>query len=263
MSGLKPTLGMPQMNVADYEDYVDEIPWLMAAFRSLPGIQPLQDAPIFMPAEDYASQMTLKAELLERGEPVMAKADSLGAGTLSKVLDFLWGVVGKTPGFASMSPTQMRRPDGGIVERDEDDPLRCLAHLVQEDICVLEKREPQHVMTAALLCFPASWTLAQKIGRPLDRIHRPVPEYPEIAARVQRLFDGVQAGRPMWRANALWYPSDALFTPMQEGEEREIVPDFTGWLRSERQVILRVPGSDIVLFIIRTKLAKARRGGDA
>jgi hypothetical protein len=38
-------------------------------------------------------------------------------------------------------------------------------------------------LTAAILCFPASWTLAEKLGRPLGAIHGPVAGYdPGMAA---------------------------------------------------------------------------------
>jgi hypothetical protein len=56
----------------------------------------------------------------------------------------------------------------------------------------MERRGDEHVLTAAVLCFPASWHLADKIGRPLTTIHVPVKVYDEtLARRVQRLFDGV------------------------------------------------------------------------
>ena len=63
------------------------------------------------------------------------------------------------------------------VAIDRGDPMGTLGHLVQEDLCLMEKRGEEHVLTAAVLCFPASWRLADKIGRPLEAIHVPVPEY--------------------------------------------------------------------------------------
>ena len=109
---------------------------------------------------------------------------------------------------------EVRRPDGVTVAIDRADPLGTLGHLVQEDLCLMEKRNEAHVLTAAVLCFPASWRLAEKIGRPLEAIHAPVPEYdPKLARRVQRLFDGVQPGRPLWRVNALRYADPALHQP--------------------------------------------------
>ena len=72
-------------------------------------------------------------------------------------------------------------------------PLRSIGAVVQQDVCILERRGDEHVLSGDVLCFPASWTLAQKIGKPLIAIHDPVVDYDSaIATRVQRLFDGVQ-----------------------------------------------------------------------
>jgi hypothetical protein len=74
-------------------------------------------------------------------------------------------------------------PDGRKVTLDRSQPLWTLAHLVQEDLCILQKRGDEHVLTAAALCFPANWRLADKIEQPLTGIHTPVDEYDaDIAA---------------------------------------------------------------------------------
>ncbi len=66
-----------------------------------------------------------------------------------------------------VSPGRVIRPDGQAVAIDPADPFLTLSQLVQEDLCLHHKRGEEHVLTAALLCFPAAWTLAEKIGRPL------------------------------------------------------------------------------------------------
>ena len=100
---------------------------------------------------------------------------------------------------------------------DRGDALETLSRLIQEDVVLLQPDDRGHVMTAALLAFPASWTLSEKIGKPLGPIHAPVSAYDSnIAKRVNRIFDNVQPGRPMWRANALLYQDAALFQPRSE-----------------------------------------------
>ena len=45
-----------------------------------------------------------------------------------------------------ISAKEVRRPDGVSVAIDRDDPMGTLGHLVQEDLCLLEKRgDPLHV----------------------------------------------------------------------------------------------------------------------
>lgn len=125
---------------------------------------------------------------------------------------------------------------------------------MQEDFCLLSKSGDEHVLDAAVLCFPASWRLAEKIGRPLSAVHDPVAEYDAgLARRVQRLFDGVQAGRPLWRFNVLYYDDPALFQPRSAQMPRPLSHARTApFIRSERQCILRLPRTRAVVFSIHT-----------
>ena len=47
------------------------------------------------------------------------------------------------------------------------DPLELAGLLVQEDLCIVQNDDNAPVLTAAVLCFPSRWRLAEKIGRPL------------------------------------------------------------------------------------------------
>ena len=145
-------------------------------------------------------------------------------------------------------------PDGRRVTPDPDHALESCAALVQEDLCILVKEGDEHVLRAALLCFPASWRLAEKAGRALLAIHEPVHDYDlDLARRVQRLFDGVQPGRPLWRFNALWYDDPTLFQPRSASTPRPPTDrGRAGFFRSERQSILRLPESGAVVFSIHT-----------
>ncbi len=146
----------------------------------------------------------------------------------------------------------MRRPDGVAVPLDRARPLATLGRLVQEDICILQPGGGgEHVLTAAILCFPAGWRLDEKLGRPLMRMHAPVARYtPEVGARVQRLMDGIRAGAPLWRANA-HFSAAPLFNPRSEQAPRAAAGDLP-WIRSERQCLLRLPASGAMVFTIHT-----------
>ena len=152
----------------------------------------------------------------------------------------------------------VRRPDGVRVDIDRGDPLGVLARLVQEDLCLLQKTDDEHVLTGAVLCFPASWSLAEKFMRPLVAIHAPVDSYDDnIARRVQRLFDGVKPERPLWRFNLLRYVDPTLHQPRSELARRNTDDnqDFK-YFRSERQCVLRLPKTDAVVFSIHTYVLK-------
>lgn len=214
----------------------------------LPGVQPLEIGNWLIRDEAFAAQMALRDRLLaERRGEVVALDD--GA---REAADELLGLVLSLayPGAKDC----VMRPDGVAVPVDRADPLGTLGRLVQEDLCLLQKRGDEHVLTGAVLCFPASWMLAEKFQRPLVRIHAPVPPYDaNIAARVQRLFDGVRPERPLWRFNALWYEDPALFQPRSEAAPRPARrAETAAFFRSERQSILRLPDSGAVVFSIHT-----------
>ncbi len=71
-----------------------------------------------------------------------------------------------------VGPDRVRRPDGVEVRLDSRFPLVTLGRLVQEDLCLMEKQGEESVLTGAILCFPASWTLGQK-DRQADDGHSP------------------------------------------------------------------------------------------
>ena len=180
-----------------------------------------------------------------------------GEAAAQELLAFVLAWLGRHAPEYRLGASEVERPDGEIVAVDQADPMGTLGHLVQEDLCLMEKRGAEHHLTAAVLCFPASWRLSDKIGRPLTDIHVPVPEYDAgIARRVQRLFDGVQVDRPLWRFNALGYAEAALFQPRSRTVAEEIEARNLPYLRSERQCVLRLPETRACVFSIHTFVVK-------
>ncbi len=223
------------------------------AARDLPGIQPVGEDPWLVVRDDYAAQMAERERLLvDRREEVVALLPGSEAAA-GELLEMVLEALAPVPGFA-VEPGQIRCPDGREVARDTDDPLGTLGRLMPCDFCLMERQGEAHVLTGAVLCFPSFWMLSEKIGMPLLRIHRPVADYGPVAARVQRLFDGVQVGRPLWRANLLEHQGSALFSPESETVPREERLGPADVLRSERQVIWRLPLSRAVVFAIETAL---------
>lgn len=227
-----------------------------AAAQKLPGIQPLNKLDWVTVDAVYAAQMSERARLLaHRRKDVLAckpEAETPARELLEEVLVLLKG----RRDF-DVRPNKVIRPDGVEVALNPTAPLETLGQLVTEDLCLLQNRNGVHVLTAAILCFPASWTLAEKIGKPLVAVHDPVPEYDaELAGRVQRLFDGVKTGQPIWRANLLRYDDPALFHPRLEDDPRGPASPGAAFERSERQVLWRLPKSDAVIFTIHTTIAR-------
>ncbi|QBY02689.1 DUF3445 domain-containing protein [Rhodophyticola sp. CCM32] len=221
--------------------------------RRLPGVQPLADgADWLMLDEVYADQMALRLHLT-RVRPRDVIAALPGAGdAIEELYQEVLGWCDGRQGF-HRHRDRMHCPDGRAVSLKAEDRLSVIAHLVQEDICLLQKPDGagEHILTAAILCFPASWTLAEKIGHPLGAIHRPVAPYDaDMAPRVQRLFDHLHCDRPLWRQNALLYENPALYQPRRAADPRRSVTGPPGFLRSERQVMRRLPRTGAIVFSI-------------
>jgi hypothetical protein len=229
-----------------------EAPWMAAHTARLPGVQPLDMADWLRVDEAFAGQMAERDRLLST-RPADVSAGDLAGDAAQEVLELVLSRLGSD--YAHRGGT-VRRPDGVTVALEADAPLITAARLVQEDLCVLQGNGAgEHVLTAAVLCFPASWTLSEKINRPMTAIHDPVDSYtPDIARRVQRLFDAIRPERPLWRQNALLYADPALFQPRAEAAPRDDSARETPYLRSERQGLLRLPKTGAVLFSIHTYL---------
>jgi hypothetical protein len=227
-------------------------PWMVPAQRRLPGVQPLDLADWLIVDEAYGGQMALRDRLIaERRAEVLGRTE----GSEAAEGEALETVLAHLPGGFTRKGPRITRPDGVVVDLYGDTPLAVAGRLVQEDLCLLERPEgaAEHLLSAAILCFPASWTLSEKLGRPLGAIHRPVAEYdPTMARRVQRMFDAIRPETPLWRQNALLYASPDLHQPRTEAAPRDDTRHDTPYLRSERQCLLRLPRTGAILFSIHT-----------
>jgi hypothetical protein len=142
---------------------------------------------------------------------------------------------------------------------DPAEPLAALGRMVQEDFCLMQASPAGYRLTGAILCFPAHWRLADKLGRPLDAIHEPVPGFDlRLARPVDRFFASLQVERPVWRVNWSLVDTPELFRPPEHRvRPKNIDAARAGdqlWLRVERQTLRRLPGCGAVVFSIRTYL---------
>ncbi|NNE87216.1 MAG: DUF3445 domain-containing protein [Silicimonas sp.] len=222
------------------------------AARALPGMQRL-DGPDWITVDAaYTAQLATKARLIEERPRDVIACLPQAQEAVAETLEEVFGRLGERPDFV-VGTNAVQRPDGVMVDLDRSAPLETLSRLIQEDLCILQEEGETHVLTAALLCFPASWMLSEKLGRGLPAIHRPVAEYTgDIAKRVQRLFDGIKVGQPMWRANYLPYQDRDLYQPRSEDDRRGTPKESAPFERSERQTLWRLPMSRAVVFSIHT-----------
>jgi hypothetical protein len=210
------------------------------------------------PGLDEAPQMAERRRLLaERPAEVLAALPESAAGQhelFALVLEHL----------PQRFPERWRRDGAALVDLASGErippapaePLKTLGRMVQEDFCLMQASPQGYRLTAAVLCFPTHWRLADKLGRPLDVIHTPVPGFEARLARpVDRFFAALQAERPVWRVNWSIVDTPALFRPPELRRKRRTVdPERAGeqlWLRVERQTLRRLAGCGAVVFGIR------------
>lgn len=227
--------------------------------KALPGISPLRDRDWIAVDEAYSAQTDYRHSLLNnKRDLVLADQAEDAQSAINETFEQALQLMPQH-GFG-VTQRLISCPDGKKVNRYADSPLAVLGKCLQQDICILTKQGDEHILAAAVLCFPASWTLSEKIGRPLSAIHAPVSEYnANVARRVQRLFDGVRVGSPLRRNNYLRYENPDLFQPLSENDpvRKEPPSGNEAYLRAERQIIFRLPKTKAVVFSIHSYVVAA------
>jgi dimethylamine monooxygenase subunit A len=238
-------------------------PYAAGVHRLSVGLKPLDPAHWFEPDHQWAEQMANKSAMLkfQHANVVAALPESLAAqeelrALMTAHLPAAHGTLylreGDTLRINDLHPGGASDPGLSAIDR--------CGRMVQEDLCLMQQSGDQFVLTAASLCAPSGWKLSEKLGQPLIGIHAPVPGYEtELAHRVQRVFQGLHAGRPVWRANWSLATEPTLFMPGGHGaspvQGDAVTPENAGshvWVRVERQTLTRLPETGAILFTIKT-----------
>ena len=210
--------------------------------------------------EAYLSEKRrLYAELPDK--VFLAETDTLGAQ--QEVLDLV------------VDHLARHHPDiaAGVSAKGADGaPLKAASLLVQEDLVLMRRGEDGWRLAAASLCFPSSWSLAEKFRKPLQDIHTPVPGFgrgTRTADIITRIFDNLQVAQPVERMNWSLQSGAELYMPLSNAsriERAERKPsrfpeaDVAAgtFIRVERQTLRKLPRSGDILFTIRIHLDAMR-----
>jgi hypothetical protein len=114
--------------------------------------------------------------------------------------------------------------------------------------------DSQPELVGGCVCFPSSWSFEEKVGRPLDAIHTPVPTFnAQFASPVKQLLARMKPGISWERIN--WglsrtaelnqHPNRRLPRLDASVELNEV------WFRIEYQSLVALPGTAGILFGIR------------
>jgi len=227
------------------------------------GTRSLDPADWFVVDDDWEPQRAEAARLVasDPAEVVVGVADPAVVGPSAELLALVQRLTPTGSGSPSVAP-----PTGSgspSVARDEH-PLVRARLLVADDLCLLLPDGVRWVLAAGCVCFPSYWRPRDKIGQPLSEVHGLVPGYPgALADRVDAFLGRLAPGRGVWRRNWLLHDVPDLHLPGPHATEglpepvggaTEGLPVPEGrWLRSERQVLLRLVEHDAVAFGIRTQ----------
>jgi dimethylamine monooxygenase subunit A len=130
-------------------------------------------------------------------------------------------------------------------------PLARAALYVPEDLCVMQPSGAAYRLTAACVCAPSYWSLAQKIGRTLAEIHAPVRGLEaKIGPAMSAFLARIPPATVFERRNWFLHRNAERFQPAAEDWQAAGAIDArTLVMRSERQTFARL-ADDLVLFTI-------------
>lgn len=224
------------------------------------SMKPLDLADWIEPDHHFVRDLATKAALLAAKRDVVFRQEAGSDAAQAETFHLL------AAHLAGRCPHRFRRvgegieivPTGQVVRPDAGEPLlMSAARMVQEDLCLLQREAEGWRLTAAALCFPSTWSLAEKIGRPMAAIHTGVPGYAGIMGeRVARIFDHLKPEMPVWRLNWSIYGDAELHHPdVTSDPDQRFPPDEPllrrAHVRVERQTLRRLPETGAILFTIR------------
>lgn len=226
------------------------------------GLKPLPaDWPWLTVNDRYARYCTEKADLLQDRASAVFRAEPDTLEVQNKVLDRLLArLTSDYPGLIAIDGDQLiSRETGKTYYRSQwqSRPLALAGLLVQEDLVIMRQKPGGWSLAAAFVAFPSSWLLAEKFGRSMAEIHAPIPGMPGRQSQmIERIFDNLRPGLPVYRQNWSLYDDDQLHHPRTEnarghpwhaaGQD----PLDALFVRIEHQTLTRLSASDILFTIL-------------
>ncbi|MBC8114758.1 MAG: DUF3445 domain-containing protein [Candidatus Saccharimonas sp.] len=114
-----------------------------------------------------------------------------------------------------------------------------------------------HRLIGGVVCFPSSWALREKLGRPMSDVHEPVPGLNDVLARNIETFFARQEPGAVWVRENANYSRDAELNHLPSRPRRPLDATITAeefFIRLEHQLLLKLPRSGSILFGIRVEV---------
>jgi hypothetical protein len=206
-----------------------------------------------------ADELALKHRLLEASPGAFLAVRQEGREGSRELLELVAShIVGQHPGVLARRGSELvELTTGAVVDTAAMEPIEAAGRVAQEDLCVLTRSDDEWRLTAASVCFPSRWRLADKVGRSLRDIHGPVPGFgTDLSRQASTFFDRLAVSRPVWRCNWTIVDTPALSLPSPASRRHgglQVSDCGTDlWFRVERQTLRRLERTGSVAFTIRT-----------
>ncbi|CAK0783363.1 hypothetical protein CVIRNUC_006562 [Coccomyxa viridis] len=266
----------------DYHPYSSGV--YQGKYKMTMGLEPMNPLDWIEIDECYEEELAMRKELVKNNRSTVIHslpgADDANMEMLELLADFL---PKRYPDRFSMEGTVLTNHalgDQWDLADKSLDPLEVSAQLVQEDLCLMKVTEDGSLrFVSGAVLFPQRWSLAEKVGMDMRRIHDPVPLFnQEILKPVNAFMNRITPNKPFWRAN--WTISDnpELFQPVGEefimqansgqfindqlwGQTEPVTAQNAGerlQTRCERETLSRFPRTGAILFTIRTHMRKLK-----
>ncbi|KAJ5743093.1 hypothetical protein N7533_010195 [Penicillium manginii] len=146
----------------------------------------------------------------------------------------------------------------------DTDALEAAVRLTMEDLSILMLNdEGEYYLAASASLFPTGWTVQERIGWTISRMHEPVPLWhQQVANSVSKFLVRLTPASPMERSNyfvEVKRPDENLFEILYrpgslcEKELNNPLPDEI-IIRRERQTFRRLPRTNAIVFGVKTYL---------
>ena len=189
--------------------------------------------------------------LLPPGEPLLAEAVQLAQSWNG----FMPPVVGAPISDPARIEDSLQHAGSETGAPPAWAKLLALGEFWEADFLLLKTGNDEEIrLYGGCVCFPSSWRLSEKIGRPIEFIHDVVPGLnASIGPAIHKFLAGLKPGLAWLRSNWGLSRSPKLNQHPDRSLPRldETVSADEVWLRVEHQALVALPKSGGILFGIR------------
>ncbi len=226
------------------------------------GVSPIDPEDWIEPEPGFAHALAEKTRLIaEKPELVFAETDGSRPAQEEVQLRLATFLPERFPSLYLRDGARTRLRDIETPDDPTEPPLLRAARLAPEDLLIMGPPDMPGAswkLIAGAVCFPSSWSLQEKIGRPLDMIHESVPGFQpgtRNAAVIDRIFDRLRPGQMVGRLNWSIYGTDRLDQPVSKHTGPTVFATNrvaeTPHIRVERQTLQKLPETGAILFTVR------------